>query len=178
MKKAINEIKVINIKGRKFHICKDNEYIIAVEDKFLDGAVLNSPLSGNQLYTSKSVEECETLVKNACRVDELVEQGMTRMEAVLFVTDFPEEYNGEELTLDIIKRDTVWIAKLSWGRLTGSYERMRKAYEADEDARDLDVAAKQPEHLQAFYDAYFDAFKEHGWMSVDEFFNGYWTKEV
>lgn len=37
------------------------------------------------------------------------------------------------LTLEQIKKDTIWVAKMNWGRMSGTYEEMKPYREADEE---------------------------------------------
>lgn len=57
------------------------------------------------------------------------------------------------LSLDYIKRNTKWVAKLNSGRIIGTYDEI-KQYQKE--ARDFDIlySGGQPKELQEFYKAY------------------------
>lgn len=73
------------------------------------------------------------------------------------------------LSLETIMRDTLWVAKMTYGRRVGTYEELEWCLEEDE-LRDFDICAKQPEHLEVFYDLYFEHCKRKGWTTVQEFY--------
>lgn len=74
------------------------------------------------------------------------------------------------LTLEQIMKDTIWIAKMTWGRMSGTYDEM-KPFAEDEECRDFDICAVQPEHLSDFYDKYFEYERVHGWVTIPDFYN-------
>lgn len=90
------------------------------------------------------------------------------------------------LTLEQIKKDTIWVVKMNWGRMSGTYEEMKPYIDADEDdnyCRDHDICCEQPEHLKEFYDGYFEYDREHGFTFIDDYYNNVyankkiWSKE-
>lgn len=90
------------------------------------------------------------------------------------------------LTLEQIKKDTIWVAKMNWGRMSGTYEEMKPYREADEEdnyCRDFDICCEQPEHLKEFYDGFFKYEEEHGFTLIDDYYNNVyanrkiWSKE-
>ena len=92
----------------------------------------------------------------------------------------------EMLTLEQIKKDTIWVVKMNWGRLSGTYDKMLPYIEEDDEysyCRDYDVCCEQPEHLKEFYDGLFKYEEEHGYTLIDDYYNNVyskrkvWTKE-
>ena len=81
---------------------------------------------------------------------------------------------AKTLTLETILRDTLWVAKMQGWREVGTYDEIGYLAE-DEDCRDFDICANQPEHLKAFYENYFEYCEDHGWMTVQEFYK--WLRE-
>ena len=75
------------------------------------------------------------------------------------------------MTLDAIKNETIWVAKMVGYRLTGTYAEMKK-YAEREDCRDFDVCATQPtKELQEFWNACWKYEEEtHRWLMLDEFY--------
>ena len=76
------------------------------------------------------------------------------------------------LSLETIMKDTIWVAKMTYGRHSGTYEEMKHFSRSDE-CRDFDICAYQPEHLKEFYEAYFNHEKEHGFTTIQEFYKIY-----
>ena len=74
------------------------------------------------------------------------------------------------LTLETILKDSIWIAKMNGWRQAGTYDELSDLRE-DEDCRDFDLCSEQPEHLKSFYDAYWKYDKEHGFTTVQDFYN-------
>ena len=80
------------------------------------------------------------------------------------------------LTAQTIKNDTLWVARMTYGaRFVGSYDDMKR-YADDEECKDIDLCANQPEHLKEFYDAYFKYEREHGFTLVNDFYKNVWAK--
>ena len=52
------------------------------------------------------------------------------------------------LTLETILSDSIWVAKMNGWRQTGTYDELSDLRE-DEDCRDFDLCAEQPEHLKS-----------------------------
>ena len=78
------------------------------------------------------------------------------------------------LSLETILKDTIWVVKMQGWRMSGTYDEM-KPYAEDEDCRDFDISAFQPEHLSNFYDKYFEYENEHGWITIPEFYNNVYS---
>lgn len=74
------------------------------------------------------------------------------------------------LTLDTILKDSMWVAKVGGCRFVGTYAEIEHWYD-DEDWKDTDLCAEQPEHLKPFYDAYFKYDRENGFITVQDFYN-------
>lgn len=81
-----------------------------------------------------------------------------------------------KLTLEQIKKDTIWVAKMQGWRETGTYEEIGFLRE-DEDCRDFDICAVQPDHLKDFYDRYFEYEREHGFTIIQDFYNEVYSKK-
>lgn len=71
------------------------------------------------------------------------------------------------LDLKTILKDSVWIVKLDWGRVKGTYDEIKHYLDSD-DLRDFDLCAVQPDHLKDFYDKY---FLSDDYVSVQEFYH-------
>ncbi len=74
------------------------------------------------------------------------------------------------LTLDQIMNESRWVAKMQGWRQAGTYEEIRWCAE-DEDCRDVDLAAEQPEHLKEFFDLY---FAHDGFITIPDFYEEYY----
>ena len=84
------------------------------------------------------------------------------------------------LTLETIKKDTIWVVKMNWGRLSGTYEEMKPYIEADDEdnyCRDHDISCEQPEHLKEFYDGYWEYDREHEFTFIDDYYNNVYAKK-
>lgn len=73
------------------------------------------------------------------------------------------------LSLEKIMNESLWVAKMQGYRMSGTYEEMRPYFE-DEDCRDFDLAANQPEELKPFYDAYWEYDRKHGFTTIQDFY--------
>lgn len=84
----------------------------------------------------------------------------------------------EKISLEYIKANTKWVARLYGGRFVGTYEEV-KGYRNDEDCKEVDVvcADGQPEDLKPFWKAYEKYGNEHGFITMQKFYNEVW-KEV
>ena len=80
------------------------------------------------------------------------------------------------LTLETILKDSMWVAKVGGCRFVGTYDEIEHWYN-DEDWRDTDLCAEQPEHLKAFYDAYFKYDAKNGFTTVQDFYNNVYAKK-
>ena len=75
------------------------------------------------------------------------------------------------MTLAEIKRDTIWVAKMTGWRTSGTYDEIGYLQE-DEYCRDFDVCCKQPtKELQEFWNACW-AYEQqnHTWLTIDKFY--------
>ena len=78
------------------------------------------------------------------------------------------------LTLDTIMKDSLWVARMTYGyRFVGTYEEAKRWAE-DEECKDFDLCANQPEHLEEFYTAYF-TYSRSRWITVQDFYNNIWS---
>lgn len=79
------------------------------------------------------------------------------------------------ITIDTIQKDTVFVAKMQGYRKVGTFAEIGNLAD-DPDCRDFDLCAKQPDHLTAFYDAYWEYEMNHPFMDVNAFYNEVWVK--
>lgn len=75
----------------------------------------------------------------------------------------------ELIALDTIMNESLWVAKMQGWRETGTYAEIGHLAKSEE-CRDFDLLANQPEHLKPFFDAYWAWNKEHGWITIPEFY--------
>ena len=75
-----------------------------------------------------------------------------------------------KISYEVVERDTLWVAKMTWGRQVGTYAEVGYL-SSDEECRDFDILAEQPEHLKEFYDEYFAYEREHGFTIISDFYN-------
>ena len=79
----------------------------------------------------------------------------------------------KKLSLETILKDSIWVVKMNWGRLSGTYEEMKPYIEMDEEdsyCRDHDLCCEQPEHLKDFYDGYWKYDEEHGFTTIQDYY--------
>lgn len=80
------------------------------------------------------------------------------------------------LTLDTILRDTMWVGKFyDGGRIAGTYEKLEPMMD---EFRDYDVSCNQPSHLEKFYEDYFAYNDKNGWITIPDYYNNIYVKEV
>lgn len=80
------------------------------------------------------------------------------------------------LTLDAIQKDTMWVGKFeSGGRTIGTYAELEPMMD---EFRDFDVSSNQPSHLKKFYDSYFAYSRKNGWITIPDYYNNVYAKEV
>lgn len=82
-----------------------------------------------------------------------------------------------KLTLDQVMKESLWIAKVGGCRIVDTYDNV-KGYYDDPDCRDIDLACKQPDHLQKFFDDYYNYCCKNGWMIIPDYYNNVYLKEV
>lgn len=58
------------------------------------------------------------------------------------------------LSLDKILNECLWVAKMQGYRVSGTYDEIGDLAD-DEDCRDFDLAAKQPDDLMDFFEGFF-----------------------
>lgn len=82
------------------------------------------------------------------------------------------------LTLDQIMRESIWVAKMNWGRTSGTYEDMKVYAESDE-CRDFDLVCEegQPEHLRDFFHRFFEYSTKNGWITIPDFYKDIYLVE-
>lgn len=71
------------------------------------------------------------------------------------------------LSLEQILTESLWVVKYSGWRDVCTYDKINHD---NPDIRDIDTAAKQPEHLQPFFDAMQEYSDKHGWITIPEFY--------
>lgn len=80
------------------------------------------------------------------------------------------------LTLDQIMNESVWVAKMQGWRQVGTYAEVGHLA-SDEECRDFDLCANQPEHLQAFFESFWDWSGKHGFITVPEYYKDVYLVE-
>lgn len=79
-------------------------------------------------------------------------------------------------SLETILKDTRWVAKMTYGfRHVGTYDELEE-YRESEECRDFDICCSQPEHLKEFYNKYFEYEKQHGFTTIQDFYNNVYSK--
>ena len=81
-----------------------------------------------------------------------------------------------KVSLETILKDTLWVAKMTYGRHVGTYDEVGDYFPMEE-CRDFDLCAKQPEHLEDFYDGYFNYVEEHGFTIVQDYYKEVYNRE-
>ena len=71
------------VRDRKFTIVKKDGFFCAIEDKYITDGKLNTALNGLQMNASKDLNMCLNTTKSCVEIDHLVQQGMSRREAVM-----------------------------------------------------------------------------------------------
>ena len=76
-----------------------------------------------------------------------------------------------KLTLDYIKENTIWVAKMNGYRVTGTDAEIGHLFH-DENCRDYDVCCQQPtSELQRFWEELWQYEDQHGFQFVDDYYN-------
>lgn len=79
------------------------------------------------------------------------------------------------LTLKQIQDETVWVVKFcSRPRIACKYSEINHD---DDDIRDIDIASKQPAHLQPFIDAYYKYTVDVKFLTIPEYYNTVWAEQ-
>lgn len=73
------------------------------------------------------------------------------------------------LTLDQVMNESIWVAKMQGWRETGTYAEIGHLAQ-DEECRDFDLCAKQPEHLQEFFEGLWKWSEEHGFITIADYY--------
>ena len=74
-----------------------------------------------------------------------------------------------KLSLEKILKESVWVVKYDGWRNVGTHDELRM--EGD-DIRDIDLCVKQPAELQPFFDEMWKYERQHGWMTISEYYFG------
>ena len=80
------------------------------------------------------------------------------------------------LTLNQVMEESIWVAKMRGWRTSGTYAEVGK-YADDEECRDFDLAAQQPEHLQEFFDRLWAWSEEHGFITIPDYYKDVYLVE-
>ena len=80
------------------------------------------------------------------------------------------------LTLKQIMDEAIWVVKMQGWRTSGTYAEIER-YAKDEECRDCDLAAQQPEHLQEFFDRFWKWSSEHGFITVQDYYKDVYLVE-
>ena len=83
MKSAVVVVKEFIVRDRKFTIVKQDDFFLAIEDKYITDGKVNTQLNGLQMHASKDLNDCLNTTKDCVEVDYLIQQGMSRDEALM-----------------------------------------------------------------------------------------------
>lgn len=81
------------------------------------------------------------------------------------------------ISLETITKNTIWVAKMQGYREVGTKDEIGDLF-YDEDCRDFDISCEQPDELKPFYDAYFAYNREHGWITIPEFYKDIYLVDI
>lgn len=81
------------------------------------------------------------------------------------------------LKLETIMNESLWVVKMIGWRKVGTYDEIKSLVD-DEDCRDVDLCAKQPDHLKEFFDLYFEHCRVNGWTTVPEYYEKHYAKDA
>lgn len=82
----------------------------------------------------------------------------------------------EICSYDTIKKDTQWVAKMTNGRYTGTYDDLAE-YRKSRNCRDFDILAKQPTpELQHFWDAFHKFGHDYMFLNEKDFYDQIYSK--
>lgn len=76
------------------------------------------------------------------------------------------------LSLKKILDESLWVAKMQGYRVSGTYAEIGHLAD-DEDCRDFDLAAKQPDDLMDFYDGF---FKYGRFITIQDYYHNVYAK--
>ena len=80
------------------------------------------------------------------------------------------------LSLDTILKDSLWVAKMQGWRKIGTYEEIGDLSK-NEECRDFDLSAEQPDHLKDFYEQYWEYDRKNGFITVQDFYNDHFKEK-
>lgn len=90
-------VSTYETRGRKFTIVYDQDRYLAINDKYLDeNGCTKVSLNGFQMHADRELQGCMRKADNACRMEDLMNEGKSRAEAFCIV-------NGIECTDQIRK---------------------------------------------------------------------------
>lgn len=73
------------------------------------------------------------------------------------------------ISLDVILKESRWVAKMQGYRQVGTYDEL-KSYAESEECRDFDLCVEQPDKLKPFFDRYFAYERENGFITIPEYY--------
>lgn len=112
----------------------------------------NYALRGMWIERMNAYKECAEMIRNTLRL-----------------ALNPPNKLSSGISLDIIERDTLWVAKMKRYRKIGTYAEIGD-FRFHEDCRDFDICANQPAHLTRFYDGYFVYSDQHGFITIKDYY--------
>lgn len=77
----------------------------------------------------------------------------------------------KKLTLQEIMDNSIWVARMTYGRIVGPYKEIQHYADMDE-CKDFDVVCEQPTaELQHFWDSYNDYCDTNcTWMTIQQYY--------
>lgn len=88
--------------NRKFSIIKSDGVYLAIEDKYITDGRINTQLNGAQMNVSKTLDGCIENTERACKRDEYIEQGYSKLVAVELAYGYTLE---EALKIEAISKE-------------------------------------------------------------------------
>lgn len=93
-------IKQFITHDRTFTIVKQNEYYLAIEDKYITDGKTNTALNGLQMHASRELDECLEDTRRDVLMDVYMRRGFTKAEAFCLVHECPEMLETLRTLLD------------------------------------------------------------------------------
>ena len=87
---ATTIIKNFVVRDRHFVIVKDEQdFYLAIEDKYITNGKLNKTLNGFQMYANKDLNDCLNTCKHQVEIEYLVSEGYSKAEAFAIEFNIP-----------------------------------------------------------------------------------------